>query len=307
MNQDGKTAPTEEQVKAANEAEAARWEGDFKDEDLVIPYKREVSTDEVAAADETSTNGTATDTEEVDDYTAPTPVTTVNDPGDYKPADYSFEVTLKDGKSVKVATTEEAEKIADDPDNFETPKQLMDFINKQNKMNRNLDRDREKWEAQKKAYDEQQEAEKQRYETVNSYVGEFQYLVNKGLMPAVDKKYETADWSDPEVAKQPGVKEQLALLNYMTKENAARTKAGVKPITSIVDAFNAWQMDSGRQQAEAKKKAKEEADRAAIQARKTASARVASVSAGQQGVYAPKGIAVGNPRALDQNVSVWDN
>jgi hypothetical protein len=64
----------------------------------------------------------------VDEVSEPAPLVTVQDPGEYTPADYSFEVTLKDGKTVKVASAEEADKIAEDPDNFETPAQLSQFL-----------------------------------------------------------------------------------------------------------------------------------------------------------------------------------
>lgn len=311
-----KPAPTEEQVKAANDAEEAKWQGDYKEEDLTVPYKREDKKDEESdsgdksntnESDDNSTTGsTDNDDENVEQYSEPAPVITVQDPGDYKPADYSFEVTLKDGKTVKVSTAEEAEKLADDPDNFETPKQLMDFINKQNKMSRNLERDYEKWESEKKTFTEQLETETQRRETIDTFAGEFQYLVSKGKLPAVAKEYLDANWSDPEVAKQPGVKEQIAILGYMEKENAIRAKAKVRPLTSIVDAYNAWREDEGEQEKANKSKAADEAKHAADEARKTASARVAGVSPAQQGSYVPKGIAVGNPHVFDRGATQWD-
>lgn len=305
-----KPQPTEEQVKAANEAEEARWQGDYSDDDLAIPYKREDkitdNKDKTTTDDKDEPDDTATDDEVVDDATPVSAITT-QDPGEYKAADYSFEVTLKDGKTVKVKSVEEAEKLADDPDNFETPKQLMDFINKQNKMRISLDRDYEKWEAQHKTFTDQLETETQRRETVETFVGEMNYLVGKGLLPKIAKEYVDADWSDPEIAKQDGVKEQIALLNYMTKENSVRKKAGVKPITSVVDAYNAWQMDEGHQKAESKAKEAEAAKKAAIEARKIASARVAGVTPAQQGAYVPKGIAVGNPHVFDRNSAKWDD
>lgn len=321
---DNKTAPTEEQVKAHNEAEEARWSGDYKEEELAVPYKRKGTDEKVQSDSKTNVatgegqagneaDGTKKDGEDLPDdreeatYSEPTPVVTVEDPGDYKPADYSFEVTLKDGKTVRVTTPEEAEKLADDPDNFETPKQLMDFINKQNKMRINLDRDYEKWEANKKTFTEQLETETQRRETIDNFVGEFQYLVSKGKIPAVAKEYLDADWSDPEIAKQPGVKEQIALLNYMQKENEVRAKANVKPITSVVDAYNAWREDEGEQEKANKAKEAEEAKKAAGEARKNASSRVAGVSPANQGTYVPKGIAVGNPHVFDRGAAQWDN
>lgn len=313
MSDNDKPQPTEDQIKAANEAEESRWQGDYKEEDLVIPYKRETAA-EADNGDEKKKGEADEKTVETDDEpeTAiereePAPVITVQDPGDYVPADFSFEVTLKDGKTVKVSTVEEADKLADDPDNFETPKQLMDFINKQNKMRISLDRDREKWESQKKTFTEQLETETQRREQVDTYVKEFNYLVNKGFLPKVAKEYADADWSDPEIAKQEGVKEQIALTNYFLKENTARAKAGVKPLTSMVDAYNAWQLDAGHQKEEAKARAEAEAQKKAEDARKAASSRVAGVSPAAQVPYVPKGIAVGNPHVFDRGAAQWDD
>src|SRR5882757_1095474 len=227
MDPKDKPAPTEDQIKAANEAEEAKWQDDFKDEDLAVPYKREDAKkpDEAEKKPEDPKEDVEAEPAEEETYTEPAPVVTVEDPGDYKPADYSFEVTLKDGKTVKVSTPDEAEKLSDDPDNFETPKHLMYFINKQNKMNRNLERDYEKWESQKKTFTEQLETETQRRETIDSYIGEFQYLVDEGKIPEIAKEHIDANWFDPEIAKQPGVKEQIAILKHMEKENSLRAKA----------------------------------------------------------------------------------
>ncbi len=306
---DDKT-PSEADVQAANEAELAKWEGDFKEEDLEVKYKRETSNEndddkkkeDEGAEDDPSDTGEPSDEEdtEVAPEAPDVPQNTVADPGEYKPADYSFEVTLADGKKVTIKTPEDAEKLAEDADNFETPAQLMDFINKQNKMNRQLERDYEKWEAQHKTFSEQVENESQRREQVESYISEFQYLVGKGLLPSVPQRFAQANWSDPEVAKQPGVKEQLALIKYMDKENGIREKAGIKPLTSIVDAFNAWQLENEH-------KAAFNENKAAGEARKAAGAKVAGVSPAQQGGYVPKGIAVGNPNVLKRGASVWDN
>jgi hypothetical protein len=310
--------PTEEQVKAANAAEEAKWQGDFDEESLAIPYKREEKKDDTndtrgGTGDDGERSNDQDGTNEGDErvaeitYSEPDAVITVEDPGDYQPANYSFEVTLKDGKTVKVSTPEEAEKLADDPDNFETPKQLMDFINKQNKMNRNLDKDFDKWESQKKTFDEQSAAESERQQAVENYVNEFTYLMDKGLMPKIEEKYRDANWDDPEVAKQPGVREHVELLNYMAKENAARNKSKIKPLTSIVDAYNAWQQDDGHKKAEAKRKEEEEAHQAAGEARKSAGARVAGVSASNQAPYVPKGIAVGRPNVFKRSQDIWND
>lgn len=294
--------PTEDQVKQANEAEMKKWEGDFDPEDLAVRYETEEEEKQSAtpAATSDDDNDEPEEPEVVETHSEPEPIITVDNPGEYKPADYSFEVTLKDGKTKKVTTPEQAEALADDPDNFETPKQLMDFLNKQNKMNIGLDKDKEKWEAQKEKFDEQSETAQQRQTTIDNFANEFKYLENKKLLPKIEKQYLDADWNDPEVAKQPGVKEQIELLNYMVSENEARTKAKVKPLTSIVDAFNAWQFDSNRKQ-------QEDDEKKSGETRKAAGARVAGVSASQQGAYVPKGIAVGNPNIFKRSESIWED
>lgn len=296
---DESTAPTEEQVNAANAAEEAKWQGDFPEENLSIPYKRD-DKDDKGSSEEQKDEDDKEEISEVVTYSDPEPIVTVDDPGEYKPGDYSFEVTLKGGKTIKVDTPQEAEKLADDPDNFETPKQLMDFINKQNKMNTKLDKDKSDYDRQKAEFDSQSDTEASRQTNIQNFTAEFQYLIGKGLMPDIPKEYTDADWQDPEIAKQPGVKEQIDLLNYMVKENEMRIKAKVKPLTSIVDAYNAWQLDTGRQNEEKEKKR-------AGEARKSASSRVASGSPAQQGSYIPKGIAVGNPNILKRGASIWDN
>jgi hypothetical protein len=162
----------------------------------------------------------------------------------------------------------------------------MQFITKANKMQRNLDRDFEKWESEKKLHDAQVAEQAERDKTVQTLASGFEYLITKGLMPAIDPADANADWSNPEVAKHPGVKEQVALINYMTKENAQREKAGIPLLTSALDAYNAWQLDSGRRQ-------QEREQRAAGEARRAAGARVAGVSASAQAPFVPKGISVG--------------
>lgn len=318
MNQDDKQTPTEEQVKAHNEAEEAKWQGDYKEEDLTIPYKREdkqdvsnkseSSSSDDSKSDDKSDDESASDQNTPDiEYSEPVSAITIEDPGEYKPADYSFEVTLKDGKTLKISTPDEADKLSEDPDNFETPKQLLDFIKKSTQMQNKLDKDYEKWEKDHNIFTEQLETETQRRETIENYVGEFQYLVGKGKLPAVAKEYLDADWTDPKVADQPGVREQIAILNYMEKENDLRIKAKVKPITSIIDAYNAWREDEGERKKVEKIKADEEAHRAAGEARKSASSRIAGVSPAQQGSYVPKGIAVGNPHVFDRGAAQWDD
>lgn len=300
MNEDVK--PTEEQVKAANEAELAKWEGDFTPEDLEVKY----SNDEVAddkkeeKKDDKKEEPETKETKQpvTEEYSEPDPIVTVEDPGEYTPKDYSFEIEI-DGKSVKVSSVEEAEQIAEDNAEKLNAKQIISLMTKASRMESKLERDKEEWQSQKDKFEDQTKLENERKETIENVANEFAYLVGEGLLPEVPDAYKDADWSDPEVAKQDGVKEQIELLNYMVKQNEKRAKSGIKPITSVVDAFNAWSADKER-------KAAENASKQAGEQRRAAGAKVAGVSASQQGTYVPKGIAVGDPNKLKRSVSIWD-
>lgn len=316
-----KNAPTKEEVQEANAKEMQKWESDFKPEELAVPYSRDSEEDDKKpeqddkkpeAGDkdsETDTDAEAAaekeeEAEEDDEpqveYTEPEAVVTVEDPGEYEPADYSFKVKNKDGKTVTIKTPEQANEFAEDDDNFTSAKDLKDFLRLSQKMENNLERDKEQYDQKKAQYEEQTKAQAARTETINSIASEFDYLVTKGLLPKIDAKYKNADWSDPEVAKQPGVKEQIALLNYMASENETRAKVGVRPITSAVDAYNAWKLEQNDQdEAEEKRKAGE--------ARRAAGARVAAASSGAPSAGMPKGIAVGNPNVFKRNASIWDD
>lgn len=281
----------------------AVWQPDFNEEELLIPYKRaeEGADDGKETGDDKpdpDEKAEETDTETTD-YTDPAPVVTATDPGEYKAADYSFDVTLKDGKVVKVTTVDDAEKLSDDPDNFETARQLLDFIRKTTQLQNKLDKDHDTWQAKKDAYDTQLKTQEERNKTVQNLTAGFEYLIAKGLMPPLDPADAIADWRNPEVAKHEGVKQQMALINYMTKENEQREKAGIPVLGSALDAYNAWKLD------EDTKAANQEAKQAG-QARRAAGARVAGVSASQQGSIAPKGIAVGRVMPK-RSAAIWDN
>ncbi len=113
---------------------------------------------------------------------------------------------------------------------------------------------------------------------------ELNYLVDKGKLPAVAKKYQNANWSDPEVAKQPGVKEQVELLNYMAKENASRRRAGLSDLTPSTALTE--------MRAEAAEKALKDGGDAAGEARRAAGARVAATTPAPVSAV-PKGVSVG--------------
>ncbi len=210
--------------------------------------------------------------------------TAVQDPGVFTPQDYSFDMLIK-GKSTKITTPEEADALAADPENFETPQELMQFMRLSQKMENGIERDKAAWQQAKTSFDTQQEAEQARLEQIDTIAAEMNYLQQRGDLPPIDDTYKDANWSDPMVAKQPGVREQLALLTYMDEENARREAAGLKSKVSVLDAYNGWQIEV------AKAKADKDNKTAGTQ-RKNAGSKVQG-SGPAPISNRPKGIAVG--------------
>ena len=229
----------------------------------------------------------------------------VEDPGEYQPADYSFEVVTydKEGKNPSphtISNVEEWDKLLQGEPNFGSSAALAKGMRQATKMETSLEQDKKDYDKKKTEFDETQKKIAEQEETTKVMFSEIEYLVSKGQLPKVDDKYKDADWTDPEVAKQPGVKEQVALLKYMVKESNARRKAGLKPITSVLDAWNAYQLDQRQKQGAKNKKV-------ADAARKAAGAMVASGSPAPTSA-APKGVAIGRGGSLrdignDQNWS----
>ena len=124
-------------------------------------------------------------------------------------------------------------------------------------------------------------------------------MITKGLLPDVADEHKNADWSDPEVAKQPGVKEQIELVNYMTKENKARLSMGVKPFNSMTEAYNSMMLEKGKDE-------RQETKQRSDTARKKVASKVSNPSATSEPVKGPKGIAVGNPNVFKRNASIWE-
>jgi hypothetical protein len=214
---------------------------------------------------------------------------TLEDPGEFQPADYSFEVTVydnegKNGKQVTISSVEQFEQLLDEEKNFGSAGALMKAQRLTTKMESGLERDKSNWEIKKKAFNDQNAEVQTQNEALDQMAAELNYLVGKGKLPQVAKKYQNADWSDPEVAKQPGVKEQVEVLNYMNKENVARRKAGL-PDIGISGALSELTMDKAE-------KAAKVANDAAGEVRRAAGARVAGVNPGPVAT-APKGVMVG--------------
>ncbi len=305
----------DEQVKTANEIEAAKWEPDFKDEDLVIPYSRDDNTTEEAEDETTEEDKETKNADKPDPVPPPAPTPEpesedfepVDDPGDYKPADYSFDIEIA-GKSYKVDTAERAAELAEELAEELEPKQLVSLMTKSAQITIKEERDKDDWQKHKDAFDNQSAEIKDAEETINNRVKEITYLVGNGFLPkitdpAVKQRWETDPnaWSDAEFIKSDGVREQVELLQYMIDESKRRTDAGLPPLDSLLDAFNAMENDP-------KRRKEEEEHKEAGEQRKAAGARVAGTSPAQPaGYYVPKGIAVGDPNALKRGSSIWDD
>lgn len=184
---------------------------------------------------------------------------TQEDPGDFKPGDYSFEVKTSDGKTVKISTPEEAEAFAaklDDDPSIVSASQFLALGRKTAAMEQRLEQDRKVWEDDKKKFDAQQEQGKAREKTTEQWGKEINYLRGTGKLPTITPEQSTADWSDPEVAKQSGIKEVMDVFKWMETENGRRVQAGLAPMQSFLDAYRGHQEETREQQV------KEEADKA---------------------------------------------
>lgn len=240
--------------------------------------------------------------EEPNDPEEETEVEYVADPGEYMPADYSFKVTTFDEegnkpKVHKITNSEEWNKLLELEPNFGSYAALSKAEKLVNKMENNLASDYKEWEKKKQDYEAVSTEETNRLEQITSWQNEMNYLVERGDLPKIAKKYQDADWNDPEVAKQEGIKEQIELLKFTEKENKLRKKAGLKPMSSLIDSFNAFSRKNPRTPTAEDKKA-------AGQARKVAGARVSSGAALPVST-APKGIMVGRGGSLNDLGNDW--
>lgn len=221
----------------------------------------------------------------------------IDDPGEFSPKDYSFDVMVFDGegkrgRSQKISSIDQWEQLLDTDPNFGSATALLKAERLANKMDIGTERDKSDYDAKKAEYDQAVETQQAREQATTNMVNEIAYLVDRGELPRVSTEYANADWSDPKVAAQPGVKEQIALLDYMASENARRTKAGLSPTTSLLDVWASYQLD------EAKKTSQTQREQAA-QARKDAGARVAGVAPNPV-TAAPRGIMIGRGGSLDE-------
>lgn len=193
------------------------------------------------------------------------PTPPAQDPGtEFVPqGDYAFDIEyLVDGEShtLRVTKPEDMEQLPATAQ-FTSPKQMFDVQAKFNAMTLGIDQERRDWEANKERFESEQ-AQAQELETrVQNSIAEMNYLSEKGKLPPLDPKFEDADWSDPEVQKDPGVKARWDLIQFRAQENQVRAKAGLGPM-SMIEAQMTMQQEQA-DKAAAEQKAKDAAARKA--------------------------------------------
>jgi hypothetical protein len=222
---------------------------------------------------------------------APLPQFQLEDPGDYQPKDYSFQVTTYEGeakvpKQVTISSPEQLDDLLERDADFGSPSQIAKAIRQAAKMESAQDRDKQDWEQAKQEYQQEKQQYDQELTRLNQIAAEMSYLVAKGKLPVIAKQYQDANWSDPTVAKQPGVKEQIELLDYMAKENQARAKAGLAPMAPS-QALAELQAEQATQKLV-------DANKQAGQQRRNAGAKIAGTTPAPAQA-ARKGVMIGTP------------
>lgn len=235
------------------------------------------------------------------------PQVTLEDPGEYKPQDYSFTVTTydEDGKkpkNVKIDSIDKWDELLETDPNLGSAAALLKADRAAAKMEANLERDESTHTAAKQAYDAEVERVGQSEATTQQWANEIDYLADRGDLPKIDAKFENVPWvgptADKDALKDPAVKARIELLEYLRKENTSRVSKGLSPMSPTA-AFNAMQLDS---RVKTDKENKTKAD----EARKAAGARVAGTTPAPVS-GAPKGIAVGRAGSLRDLAGGWSN
>lgn len=226
-------------------------------------------------------------------------------PGEFQPSDYSFDVVVYDEegkkpKTIKVKSVDEWDELLEGEPNLGSSGAVSKAFRAAQRMELGLEKEREIWEQQVQEYEAAVESENLRIERNNTIFNEMQYLINKGELPNLtNEEMNSLNWKDEAVVKaHPNIAQHKELLNYMLSENKSRAKAGLAPLSSVIDAYNAMQLDS-------KIKAEKESQKKTAAARKEAGARVSSGTPGPVSAQSPRGIAVGRVGDLGRLGQNW--
>lgn len=268
--------------------------------------KEEQKTDEQAAAQELE-KGTEEDEVTEDEQPVLAAPALPEDPGEFQPSDYSFEVTVYDSegnkpKQVRVDSVSEWEKLLEDEPNLGNSLSVNRAFRAAQKMESGLEREQREWEQKVETYNGSVEKYNTQVQIQTGMANELTYLSQKGELPPLTKEErDSLNWEDASVLKaHPNIAAHKAVLDYMVTESRLRVKAGLPKFTSVVDAYNAMQVDNSR-------KGAEESRRQAGEARKAAGARVSGGSSSPMASQAPKGVragrVIGDLSNLGQN---WD-
>src|ERR1039458_898029 len=171
---------------------------------------------------------------------------TAQDPGQFKQGDYSFTIQTADGKTRRISTVEDAETLAGELDNnpeLISASQFLMLGRKTASMEQGIAAEERTYQAQKEQFDQQTEQAQSREQYLTQWQGEVNYLRGKGELPALEASLNNADWTDPKVANEPGIKETVELLKWMQVENDRRMEAGLPADLSVVSAYNARQLE----------------------------------------------------------------
>lgn len=217
----------------------------------------------------------------------------IEDPGDFQPNDYSFEVTVYDEegnkpKTVKISSIEQWDELLESEPNLGSSLAVNKAFRQAQKMDSGIESDRKAWEEAKEEYDDAVKNQEQFEQRNTQIFNEMNYLINRGSLPKLtQEEMNNLDWNDKAVlAAHPNIKPHNDLLAFMRTENATRLKAGLAPLNSALDAYNAMQLDTRQQQEVDRKRQQGEA-------RKAAGARVSGATTAPITSNAPKGVAVG--------------
>lgn len=176
---------------------------------------------------------------------------TPEDPGEFKPNDYSFEVITTDGKKHKIKTPEDADALTDlldeNPDLINA-RSLMEFIRKTSRMEAGIEADKKAYEAKKEEFDTVKEQQEIRDKTLISINNGMLYLQQKGMLEAVPAEYDNATTNWEEHTDIPAIKQRLDILKYMENENKSRMDVGLEPSFDVIAAYNAMQLEEMKTQ-----------------------------------------------------------
>lgn len=220
---------------------------------------------------------------------------TVPDPGDFQPKDYSFSLQTTDGRTHKISTPEDAEQFAlqlDTNPELISASQFLMLGRKTAQMEQGIATDRFAYDQAKTQHEAQAAQQVTRDQYLNQWQGEINYLQSKDQLPPVAPALNGADWTDPKVASEPGIKERLEIFKYMETENNSRMEAGLPPDLSIVSAYKAMvaeQWEAGVKEADNKEKG----------VRRSRGAMVGGKAPYEPAVTSP-GNLVGAPKGLDE-------